>query len=76
LNEYRKYIEKDPALARRFQSVFVPEPTVQDTISILRGRTHTSPSLSTLSPASLSRLNSPVRVLRRCHDLACSEGEV
>lgn len=37
LNEYRKYIEKDPALARRFQSVFVPEPTVQDTISILRG---------------------------------------
>ena len=42
MNEYRKYIEKDPALARRFQSVFVPEPTVQDTISILRGRTHTS----------------------------------
>jgi ATP-dependent Clp protease ATP-binding subunit ClpA len=47
LNEYRKYIEKDPALARRFQSVFVPEPTVQDTISILRGRTRTS-SLPTL----------------------------
>lgn len=37
LNEYRKYIEKDAALARRFQSVFVPEPTVEDTISILRG---------------------------------------
>lgn len=37
LNEYRKYIEKDAALARRFQSVFVSEPTVVDTISILRG---------------------------------------
>jgi len=37
LAEYRKYIEKDAALARRFQSVFVPEPTVQDTVSILRG---------------------------------------
>jgi len=37
LDEYRKYIEKDPALARRFQSVFVAEPSVEDTISILRG---------------------------------------
>ncbi|MCI5060362.1 MAG: ATP-dependent chaperone ClpB [Alphaproteobacteria bacterium] len=37
LEEYRKHIEKDAALARRFQSVFVPEPTVEDTISILRG---------------------------------------
>ncbi len=37
LAEYRKHIEKDAALARRFQSVFVAEPTVQDTISILRG---------------------------------------
>jgi ATP-dependent Clp protease ATP-binding subunit ClpB len=37
LDEYRKYIEKDAALARRFQSVFVAEPTVDDTISILRG---------------------------------------
>ena len=37
LDEYRKYIEKDAALARRFQSVFVEEPTVEDTISILRG---------------------------------------
>jgi len=37
LNEYRKYIEKDAALARRFQPVFVNEPTVEDTISILRG---------------------------------------
>jgi ATP-dependent Clp protease ATP-binding subunit ClpB len=37
LNEYRKYIEKDAALARRFQSVFVSEPSVEDTISILRG---------------------------------------
>ncbi len=37
LNEYRKYIEKDPALERRFQSILVPEPTVEDTISILRG---------------------------------------
>jgi ATP-dependent Clp protease ATP-binding subunit ClpB len=37
LAEYRKYIEKDAALARRFQPVFVNEPTVEDTISILRG---------------------------------------
>lgn len=37
LEEYRLYIEKDAALARRFQSVFVSEPTVEDTISILRG---------------------------------------
>ena len=37
LDEYRKHIEKDAALARRFQSVFIPEPTVEDTISILRG---------------------------------------
>jgi len=37
LNEYRKYVEKDAALARRFQTVFVSEPTVADTISILRG---------------------------------------
>lgn len=37
LSEYRKYIEKDPALARRFQPVFVAEPTVEDTINILRG---------------------------------------
>lgn len=37
LDEYRKYVEKDPALARRFQPVFVTEPTVEDTISILRG---------------------------------------
>ena len=37
LDEYRKYIEKDPALERRFQKVQVQEPTVEDTISILRG---------------------------------------
>ncbi len=37
LDEYRMHIEKDPALARRFQSVYVSEPTVEDTISILRG---------------------------------------
>jgi ATP-dependent Clp protease ATP-binding subunit ClpB len=37
LDEYRKYIEKDPALERRFQPVFVEEPTVEDTIAILRG---------------------------------------
>lgn len=37
LDEYRKYIEKDPALERRFQPVLVNEPTVEDTISILRG---------------------------------------
>lgn len=37
LDEYRKYIEKDAALERRFQPVMVNEPTVEDTISILRG---------------------------------------
>ena len=37
LNEYRKYVEKDAALARRFQPVMVDEPTVEDSISILRG---------------------------------------
>jgi ATP-dependent Clp protease ATP-binding subunit ClpB len=37
LDEYRKYIEKDPALERRFQSVMVDQPTMEDTISILRG---------------------------------------
>jgi ATP-dependent Clp protease ATP-binding subunit ClpB len=37
LEEYRKHIEKDAALARRFQPVFIPEPTVEDAISILRG---------------------------------------
>ena len=37
LDEYRKYIEKDQALARRFQTVYVSEPTVEDTVSILRG---------------------------------------
>ncbi|XP_004293242.1 PREDICTED: chaperone protein ClpB3, mitochondrial [Fragaria vesca subsp. vesca] len=37
LNEYRKYIEKDPALERRFQQVFCGQPSVEDTISILRG---------------------------------------
>ena len=37
LNEYRQYIEKDAALERRFQPVMIPEPTVEDTISILRG---------------------------------------
>ena len=37
LDEYRQYVEKDPALARRFQPVYVDEPTVDDTISILRG---------------------------------------
>ena len=37
LDEYRKHVEKDPALARRFQPVMVSEPTVEDTVSILRG---------------------------------------
>ncbi len=37
LDEYRKHVEKDPALQRRFQPVFVSEPTVEDTVSILRG---------------------------------------
>ena len=37
LDEYRKHVEKDAALARRFQPVFISEPTVEDTVSILRG---------------------------------------
>jgi hypothetical protein len=37
LDEYRKYVEKDAALERRFQKVFVGEPSVEDTIAILRG---------------------------------------
>lgn len=37
VNEYRKYIEKDPALERRFQPIFIDEPSIEDTISILRG---------------------------------------
>lgn len=37
LDEYRKHIEKDPALERRFQPVLVPEPTVEETIQILKG---------------------------------------
>ena len=37
LKEYQKYIEKDPALARRFQQVYVAEPTIEDTVAILRG---------------------------------------
>ena len=37
VNEYRKYIEKDPALARRFQQVLIDEPTIEDSIAILRG---------------------------------------
>src|SRR6267142_2066925 len=37
LDEYKKHVEKDAALARRFQPVFVSEPSVEDTISILRG---------------------------------------
>ena len=37
LDEYRKYVEKDPALERRFQQVFVDEPTVEEAVSILRG---------------------------------------
>ncbi len=37
VNEYRKYVEKDPALERRFQPIMIDEPTVEDTISILRG---------------------------------------
>jgi ATP-dependent Clp protease ATP-binding subunit ClpC len=37
LDEYRKYVEKDPALERRFQPILVPEPSVEDTVEILRG---------------------------------------
>lgn len=37
INEYRQHIEKDPALARRFQSVYIGEPSVENSISMLRG---------------------------------------
>jgi len=37
LKEYQKYIERDPALERRFQPIYVKEPSVEDTIAILRG---------------------------------------
>ncbi|GAH83677.1 unnamed protein product, partial [marine sediment metagenome] len=40
LNDYRKYVEKDPALERRFQTVLVTEPTVEETLDILRGIKH------------------------------------
>src|ERR1039457_3984022 len=54
LDEYRKYIEKDAALERRFQQVFVPPPSVEDTIAILRGlkeRYEPPPGLPTRAPA-------------------------
>jgi ATP-dependent Clp protease ATP-binding subunit ClpB len=47
LDEYQKHVEKDPALQRRFQPVFVGEPTVEDTISILRGLKDRSTSCTT-----------------------------
>jgi hypothetical protein len=51
LDEYRKHVEKDAALQRRFQPVFVGEPTVEDTISILRGlRKNTSCTMACGSP--------------------------
>lgn len=51
LEEYRKYVEKDATLARRFQPVFVDEPTVEDTISILRGlKESTSSTIRFASP--------------------------
>ncbi len=53
LDEYRKHVEKDAALARRFQPVFVSEPTVEDTVSILRG--------SRKSMSSITRCGSLIR---------------
>jgi hypothetical protein len=54
LDEYRKHVEKDPALQRRFQPVFIGEPTVEDSISILRGlRRNTSCTTACGSPTAL-----------------------
>jgi len=50
LDEYRKCIEKDPALARRFQSIFVKEPTEKEAIEILRGRSRTTVRVTTPDP--------------------------
>lgn len=51
LDEYRKYIEKDPALERRFQQVYVDQPSVTSTIAILRGlrERYSMPPLSSLN---------------------------
>ena len=46
LDEYRKHVEKDAALERRFQPVFVGEPSLQDTISILRGLKESTRSIT------------------------------
>ncbi len=68
--EYRKHIEKDGALARRFQTVYVAEPTVEDTVSILRGlkekyEIHHGMTLPPPPPPSLS-IHSPSTHLFRC----------
>ena len=57
LNEYRKYIEKDPALERRFQPVYVGEPSVEDTIAILRAAG--SRSLTRREPIKISPCVAP-----------------
>ena len=63
LDEYRKHIEKDAALARRFQPIFVSEPTVEDTISILRGsRKSTSFTTACASPIRRSLRRPPFRI--------------
>ncbi|GAA5892171.1 hypothetical protein JCM6882_005715 [Rhodosporidiobolus microsporus] len=84
LNEYRKYIEKDAALERRFQQVLVNEPTVPDTISILRGikdryETHHGVTIldsALVAAATLSHRYLPARKLPDsaidCIDEACS----
>jgi ATP-dependent Clp protease ATP-binding subunit ClpB len=63
LDEYRKYIEKDAALERRFQPVMVGEPTVEDTIAILRGLR--SATRCTTACASQDARSSPPRAVDR-----------
>ena len=61
LDEYRQYIEKDPALERRFQTVLVQEPSVEDTIAILRGLESNDTRSSTASRLRTPRSLPPQR---------------
>ena len=67
INEYREFIEKDSALERRFQKVQVPEPDVEDTISILRGLKNVMKCITVselLTVHWLQQRNCPIVILR------------
>ncbi len=74
LNEYQKYIEKDAALERRFQPVTVPEPTVAQTIMILRGLRDTFEAHHKVS-ISEDAIIAAVRVVRPLHHGALPAGQ-